>query len=1558
MSSRPPMGVPQRQPPSRSLSSSSNLSQRPAHQRTLSSQHIPPSPIRNNTADFSADAASQASNVVQTQYGTPRRGGSRLRLELANDGIIHSGFVESPTSATALDPSKSSAPLRAMPPAIPGDVTDPGDVSSPRTSRHGQTADIDNNPLPMPRRRPRFAIRDTRKAMAPPAPPPAKKDNRPKPYTIEVPPAAPRYLVLNNRTDLLSRSGNTNAVPTAHADFNPWMGDGPEDHFTQTFIQTGFFDKNPLAQAETSSAKGAIFPAIKHKSGLQALSTVFTGILASRRQNGQITSTSTFKPPPRVTLTDTKREAWLKDLANSATSLRRLSRTIPHGIRGKGLLEQCLNKNVPTDRAVWLAKCVGANEIRAFKRKGVNGAVVMGGEAKWIRDWTMFVEQFVDAVVSSFGDADWKNKVNYALRLATHLYAEHLLDREHYMEWLVSGLENCPQPKLPMWLLIIQVYWKDLVKFRRYGRRLVTALLDQHTTIHNNPDHDIFAPLLSRILILLKSLMTSSATNFVSPSTWVTHREALLSALPLDDEVIQAAYRWIDSRNEQLVSSVQAPPAARHVIVKTLDEMLQTPMSGDAPTKCWVAAKDQNSLARTTLEWCTSLYRPGLAKVYIAHRLFLTWMNLGLDATVAILDFMNTDPLEELGRKTALYHLVAELVRSGSFDTLRYVQWLIARGGLHDPSSVTRDGPASSRLLVELPVSALPPSLASMRANMLGRAAYSVDDEATDQEMAIDCVKSTLGLHWGGEMQGTGMPIGKLSKRISLSSRALKAEIGQFIRQAFVLSLDSAQMAGKEGFQLPSSTFIAVRSILEAAEDFQTLAQLLKTIAGFFDADILASCADTLNLHILVFGALGAANDLFDTLVVRLENIKQMQGSAGSRPLLISMAMLAPRLPGQEALVNYLNETIRNDRSSAVDASSPVSDNMAARIQDEESELLDEIEKRLANKTSMDRTTMNSFLNKIIPKVQACWGKTDDRLRAYGLLLNRLRHFDIQHFDSFMTKWVLGIRNPQTRPPVSQIFPLMVSVGCLDFSIILATTSDAVSTTGRPNPAAKAAGIPHSTYIQEVLELLTAPPASKELLTPEELYRFTILQNQLPQSHLKEMVALAKNALAEYCACLSRRDSQGPPFTPTETTGPPLAHPRAWGRLMGLLKTLVLKDHMAVSKILSLKTADPAVGRKMDDITTQLLFPDAQPGTQITLDQVLGLANEFTLPFCQLKLAQGLGSSEVSAANAQERQQNQLEVFTRAMDNAIEARNITWTGMLPTLSPEITQHILNRAQTRLFDLLPSKDRSAPPAANIALAESLLSVIDTISRGGPVGSRPSIQLASATVDRLADLWELMATPSDLDIKVSILVSWLPLMLSFLTLQAHTHDMNNKQSNEVRGRTLLVLAGILQEIDSLASLSVCDPRMPSNQTMCLSRRVFDLSLDLVDSLSDEVRQQCIRVLRDAVSDSRLRYIFSAAPIPLENLMMAHKDKPSPVSQQPGQQGQQQRPRTMTFLGVGAIGSIWGTAVGPGGQGQERLSTFTFKRWEILNEPTPNVGENDTSLSLTLFEAFKLR
>jgi mediator of RNA polymerase II transcription subunit 12 len=47
------------------------------------------------------------------------------------------------------------------------------------------------------------------------------------------------------------------------------------------------------------------------------------------------------------------------------------------------------------------------------------------------------------------------------------------------MDWLCSSLENGQQARLPMWLLITQIDWKDLLKYRKYGRRLASALMNQ-----------------------------------------------------------------------------------------------------------------------------------------------------------------------------------------------------------------------------------------------------------------------------------------------------------------------------------------------------------------------------------------------------------------------------------------------------------------------------------------------------------------------------------------------------------------------------------------------------------------------------------------------------------------------------------------------------------------------------------------------------------------------------------------------------------------------------------------------------------------------------------------------------------------------------------------------------------------------------------------------------------------------------------------------------------------------------------------------------------------------
>ena len=201
------------------------------------------------------------------------------------------------------------------------------------------------------------------------------------------------------------------------ADFSPWTGNHPEDTLNDHTAKQGHYDRTQVSQNESNTARPSLYAQLKHRSGLQMLSSVFAAALEKRQSHNTVTAPSSFKPPPRVTLTDNKREAWLRDLANPSVPLRRLSRTIPHGIRGKVLLDQCLGKGIPVPRAIWLARCVGANEIRAFKRKGTSGALALGLETKWVRDWTSTVQQFLESVISTCGTPDWKMKMTYAYAL-------------------------------------------------------------------------------------------------------------------------------------------------------------------------------------------------------------------------------------------------------------------------------------------------------------------------------------------------------------------------------------------------------------------------------------------------------------------------------------------------------------------------------------------------------------------------------------------------------------------------------------------------------------------------------------------------------------------------------------------------------------------------------------------------------------------------------------------------------------------------------------------------------------------------------------------------------------------------------------------------------------------------------------------------------------------------------------------------------------------------------------------------------------------------------------
>lgn len=116
-------------------------------------------------------------------------GGSRLRLEISE--ASHSDLVESPKPATGVTPSWRTPGTSSARSQHHFDVPNPSNFS-PRASQEGGHNDSAIKPMPLPVRPKQHGPPSTKKPR-PVAGTAVKKDVRPKPYTLEVPAAAPRY---------------------------------------------------------------------------------------------------------------------------------------------------------------------------------------------------------------------------------------------------------------------------------------------------------------------------------------------------------------------------------------------------------------------------------------------------------------------------------------------------------------------------------------------------------------------------------------------------------------------------------------------------------------------------------------------------------------------------------------------------------------------------------------------------------------------------------------------------------------------------------------------------------------------------------------------------------------------------------------------------------------------------------------------------------------------------------------------------------------------------------------------------------------------------------------------------------------------------------------------------------------------------------------------------------------------------------------------------------------------------------------------------------------------
>lgn len=447
-----------------------------------------------------------------------------------------------------------------------------------------------------------------------------------------------REELVSGRYELVEPSGvyPLDTSTQAYPDFQPWRHSTKEDLVAVGHLQRGFFEA-PHVGNELLSARNIMHQLLRSKNSLDELSTHFLHAIEVRAQNNRV-GQGTHKPPPRVTLTDQKREAWLKDLANVEVPLRRLARTIPHGVRNRTLIEQCVAKKIPISRAVWFVRCVSTNELRGLKRKG--GANI---EFSWVQDWTAQVVESMEKLSHDYlkfeafeqAKESWKLNVNYMLRFASNLYIENLVDKEGFKSWILTFFKSCKIYELPLALTIVKMFWTEICKTDFVVKELTETLIlkyekvslcrnlleSKEITISDDELGDqVKAKLLSEIRSLVLSSFSQSIDNFILPNNWDQLGPLVRDLLDLNDTSVKKKFDIINYRNESLMINYSLD---RNHIVRDLVSVLDS-VNGTIDYKLitsLIAKGDWRLNVGLLIRWSVTKYRYQTYRVYLCSEL-------------------------------------------------------------------------------------------------------------------------------------------------------------------------------------------------------------------------------------------------------------------------------------------------------------------------------------------------------------------------------------------------------------------------------------------------------------------------------------------------------------------------------------------------------------------------------------------------------------------------------------------------------------------------------------------------------------------------------------------------------------------------------------------------------------------------------------------------------------------------------------------------------------------------------------------------------------------------
>ncbi|EPB86864.1 hypothetical protein HMPREF1544_06290 [Mucor circinelloides 1006PhL] len=391
-----------------------------------------------------------------------------------------------------------------------------------------------------------------------------------------------------------------------------------EDILTESNVRHGFVDR-PVVSNEHTCAHDIVYGKLQDDQRLlNELGSFMVDVLQRQSRAGCITGPSSFRPPIRTTLIDSKREQWMQELAAGIVPLKKLARNVPHGFKGDKLLETLAAKQVPFLRATWYIKIVGLSEMS--QRSASNAATSVGPQPiQWTGTVTSHLKKQLSELIplsnnptnavsphptagtpgrgykgynasnhhdnapkpwaSPENRARFEHRWSYSVKLARWQYFEGLLDQRTFLKWTLDTLAGSGSFEI-MWLVltgIIQDYIDEYKRNRTLTKLLIETLIKSYSALtqfirqsqSDTATLSVHYGLQNDIEHLLQSLFLSTPDMFVVPKLYHQYRYLFNSilgdesrqkpskSLPDVCRVMKEYWTMIKARNEVFCGTLE-----------------------------------------------------------------------------------------------------------------------------------------------------------------------------------------------------------------------------------------------------------------------------------------------------------------------------------------------------------------------------------------------------------------------------------------------------------------------------------------------------------------------------------------------------------------------------------------------------------------------------------------------------------------------------------------------------------------------------------------------------------------------------------------------------------------------------------------------------------------------------------------------------------------------------------------------------------------------------------------------------------------------------------------